>query len=107
LDTEPNPDHPRGRPRKLVWFPLLALIFVAPAIYSWIQMARLPSNEPIGVRSVEWVRRHHFSWFVDDAERYYYSWFKAPHKGGPGLTNCSATTTNTTDCFPSVGITTP
>lgn len=70
-------------------------------------MMRLPSSQPAGVRTVEWVRGHHLNWVVDEAEHYYYSWFDAPKKGGPGLRNCSATQTNTTDCFPSVGITTP
>lgn len=107
MDAQPNPGPPHGRPRKLVWFPLLALLFLSPAIYSWIQMVRLPSNEPVGVRTVEWVRLHHLSWLVDDAERVYYGWWNAPKKGGPGLKNCSATTTNTTGCFPTVGITTP
>jgi hypothetical protein len=58
-------------------------------------MARLPSSLPIGVRSVEWLRQHHFNWLVDNVEHYYYSW-NAPQKGGPGLTT-----------LPSVGITTP
>jgi hypothetical protein len=47
---------------------------------------------PVGVNSVEWLRVHHFNWLVDDVEHYYYSW-KAPKKGGPGLTT-----------LPSVGI---
>jgi hypothetical protein len=59
-------------------------------------MARLPSSLPLGVRSVEWLRQHHFNWLVDDTEHYYYSWFNQPQKGGPGLTT-----------LPSVGITTP
>ena len=84
-----------GRPRKRVWLSLLALLFVSPAIYSWIQMARLPSSLPIGVRSVEWLRQHHFNWLVDETEHYYYSWFNQPQKGGPGLTS-----------LPPVGITT-
>jgi hypothetical protein len=55
-------------------------------------MARLPSSLPLGVRSVEWLRQHHFNWLVDDVEHYYYTW-NAPKKGGPGLTK-----------LPSVGI---
>ncbi len=80
------------RPRKRVWIPLLALVFLSPALYSWVQMARLPSSLPLGVRSVEWLRQHHFNWLVDDVEHYYYTW-NAPKKGGPGLTT-----------LPSVGI---
>jgi len=56
-------------------------------------MARLPSSLPIGVRTVEWVRQHHLNWLVDHAETVYYGMFKAPQKGGPGLTT-----------LPSVGI---
>jgi hypothetical protein len=84
-----------GRPRKRVWFPLLAFVFLLPALFSWTQMAVRPSSLPIGVNSVEWLRQHHFNWLIDNAEHYYYGWFKAPHKGGPGLTT-----------LPSVGITT-
>ena len=83
----------RPRPRKLVWFPLLALLFLSPALFSWVQMALRPSSLPIGVNSVEWLRQHHFNWLVDNVEHYYYSW-NAPKKGGPGLTT-----------LPSVGIT--
>jgi len=86
----------RGRPHKRVWLPILALVFLSPALYSWVQMARLPSSLPLGVRSVEWLRQHHFNWLVDNTEHYYYSWFSQPQKGGPGLTT-----------LPNVGITTP
>jgi hypothetical protein len=84
----------RRRPRKRVWIPLLAFIFLSPALYSWVQMARLPSSLPLGVRTVEWIREHHLNWVVDHAETVYYGWFNAPKKGGPGLTT-----------LPSVGIT--
>ena len=43
-----------------------------------------PSSLPLGVRSVEWLRSHHFNWLVDEVERVYYSW-NAPSKGGPPL----------------------
>ncbi len=79
-------------------------IFLSPVLYSWVQMARLPSSEPIGVRTVEWIRNHHLNWLVDQTEHYYYSWFKQPQKGGPGLQNCAGKQTDTTNCFPTVGI---
>ena len=69
-------------------------------------MMRLPSSLPVWPRSVEWVRQHHFSWLVDDVERYNALWFHTPQKGGPGLKNCTSTSVDTTNCFPSVGITT-
>ncbi len=72
----------------------MVLVFLSPAIYSWVQMARLPSSLPIGVRSVEWLRQSHLNWLVDDVEHYYYTW-NAPSKGGPQLKT-----------LPSVGLTT-
>jgi hypothetical protein len=86
--------HFRGRPRLRFWVPVLVVFFLLPAIYSWAQMARLPSSLPLGVRSVEWLRGHHFNWLVDDVEHYYYTWFAAPKKGGPQLKT-----------LPSVGLT--
>jgi hypothetical protein len=44
-----------------------------------------PSSLPLTVRSVEWVRANHGAWFVNDVERFYYTW-NAPSKGGPTLT---------------------
>ncbi len=64
--------------------PLVLLVVLSPAIYSWTRMAMLPSSLPLGVRSVEWLRQHHFNWLVDNAEHVYYSW-QTPAKGGPQL----------------------
>jgi len=47
-------------------------------------MAVLPSSLPLSVRTVEWLRMHHFNWLVDEAEHVYYTW-NAPKKGGPQL----------------------
>jgi len=60
------------------------LVFLSPAIYSWTRMAVLPSSLPLSVRTVEWLRMHHFNWLVDEAEHVYYTW-NAPKKGGPQL----------------------
>ncbi len=87
----------RARRRGLrlrLWIPVVVLVFLSPAIYSWARMAVLPSSLPLGVRSVEWLRMHHFNWLVDDVEHVYYSW-KTPAKGGPQL-----------QTLPTVGITT-
>jgi hypothetical protein len=81
-----------ARPRLRWWIPLLLLVFLSPAIYSWTRMAVLPSSLPLGVRTVEWLRVHHFNWLIDRAEHVYYTW-KAPAKGGPQLT-----------ALPSVGV---
>ena len=76
---------PRRRRRRLrLWVPLVLLVVLSPAIYSWTRMATLPSSLPLGVRSVEWLRQHHFNWLVDNAEHVYYSW-QTPAKGGPQL----------------------
>jgi hypothetical protein len=82
-----TPELPRRRrgPRLRYLIPIVLLAFMAPAIYSWTQMALQPSSLPLGVRSVEWLRRHHFNWLVDNAEHVYYTW-KTPAKGGPQLT---------------------
>jgi Phosphodiester glycosidase len=74
----------RRRPGLRYLIPVVLLAFLSPAIYSWTQMALQPSSLPLGVRSVEWLRMHHFNWLVDDAEHVYYSW-RAPSKGGPQL----------------------
>jgi hypothetical protein len=74
----------RGRRRLRLSMLVFLLVLLLPAIYSWTRMAVQPSSLPLGVRSVEWLRMHHFNWLVDDSEHYYYSWM-APSKGGPQL----------------------
>jgi Phosphodiester glycosidase len=93
LAAEPELAPSRRRRRhglRLRWLiPIAVLAFLSPAIYSWTRMAMLPSSLPLSVRTVEWLRMHHFNWLVDDAEHVYYSW-KAPKKGGPQLTTLPA-----------------
>jgi hypothetical protein len=74
----------RRRPRLRWWLPVVIVVFLSPAIYSWTRMALSPSSLPLGVRTVEWLRMHHFNWLVDEAEHVYYTW-NAPEKGGPQL----------------------
>jgi hypothetical protein len=70
---------------RLRWAILLVFLAVLAApTYSWTRMAVLPSNLPLGVRTVEWLRMHHLNWLVDKAEHVYYTW-QAPAKGGPQL----------------------
>ena len=76
------------------WIPLVVLVFLSPAIYSWTRMATLPSSLPLGVRTVEWLRMHHLNWLVDEAEHVYYTW-NAPKKGGPQLKTLPAVGLNT------------
>jgi phosphodiester glycosidase len=76
---------PRRRaPRLRWWIPVFLLLVLSPAIYSWTRMAMEPSSLPVGVRTVEWLRMHHFNWAVDEAEHVYYSW-KTPAQGGSQL----------------------
>jgi predicted DNA-binding transcriptional regulator AlpA len=76
---------PARRVLRLRWLiPIVLLAFLSPAIYSWTRMATEPSSLPLGVRSVEWLRMHHFNWLVDNVEHVYYTW-QAPSKGGPQL----------------------
>jgi hypothetical protein len=74
----------RRAPRLRWWIPVFLLLVLSPAIYSWTRMVMEPSSLPVGVRTVEWLRMHHFNWAVDEAEHVYYSW-KAPAKGGSQL----------------------
>jgi len=53
--------------------PIVLLACLSPAIYSWTRMAMLPSSLPLSVRTVEWLRMHHFNWLVDGAEHVYYT----------------------------------
>jgi hypothetical protein len=62
------------------------LLVLVPAAYSYVTTMLRPSSLPLGVRSVEWVRSNGGAWLVSDVERWYYSW-RAPAKGGPGLTS--------------------
>jgi hypothetical protein len=66
--------------------PVGLLIILSPVVYSWTNMALLPSSLPLSVRTVEWLRSHHMNWAVDEAEHVWYSW-NAPSKGGPQLTS--------------------
>jgi hypothetical protein len=75
---------PRRARRLRLWIPVLLLVVLSPAIYSWTRMAMLPSSLPLGVRTVEWLRMHHLNRLVDDAEHVYYTW-RTPAKGGPQL----------------------
>ena len=74
----------RSRRRWRVWATVL-IVLSSPALYSYVATIEQPSSLPLAVRSVEWVRSHHGSWLVDETERVYYGWLKAPHTGGPAL----------------------
>jgi Phosphodiester glycosidase len=60
---------------------LVGLLFVG---VSYTRAMLRPSNAPLGVRSVEWLRDNGMAWLVNDVERFWYS-LHAPAKGGPAL----------------------
>jgi hypothetical protein len=60
------------------------VLLLSPVVYSYASTMLQPSSQPLGVRSVEWLRNNHGNWLVDEAEHVYYGW-KAPKKGGPQL----------------------
>jgi predicted DNA-binding transcriptional regulator AlpA len=82
--TETAMRPPRRGPRLRRWILVFLLVGLSPAIYSWTQMATMPSSLPLGVRTVEWLRMHHLNWLVDNAEHAYYTW-QTPAKGGRQL----------------------
>lgn len=73
----------RRRRRALIAVALFLLVL--PYAFSYVTTMMQPSSVPMGIRSVEWARTHGFVWFVNTAERKWYSWH-APSKGGPSLT---------------------
>src|ERR1700716_2780382 len=78
-----RPEHGQRLSRRRIAL-LLALMLVIPVLYSYVATMLRPSNLPLSVRSVEWVRSNHGAWLVNGVERVYYSW-NAPAKGGPAL----------------------
>ena len=57
---------------------------MVPVVYSYTTTMLKPSSLPLGIRTIEWLRANHAAWFVNTAERTYYSW-QAPRPGGPTL----------------------
>ena len=73
------------RLRRAVRVLTLASAFVlVPAGISYVSALSRPSNSPLGIRTVEWLRDNGAAWLVLDAENLYYS-VTAPSKGGPAL----------------------
>jgi hypothetical protein len=54
---------------------------LAPSAWSYGQALAAPGNTALGVRSVDWLRDHHFRWLVNDVENFWYTHHK-PKKGG-------------------------
>jgi hypothetical protein len=63
---------------------LLATLVLIPVLFSYAITMSEPSNSPIGVRSVEWLRDHGAAGLVAQVESTYYG-LTAPAKGGATL----------------------
>ena len=85
---------PAGRARGAPWLrwprralrvlTLASAVVLIPVGISYVSDLYRPSNSPLGIRTVEWLRDNGAAWLVSDAESVYYS-LTAPSKGGPGL----------------------
>jgi hypothetical protein len=71
----------RASPPRLLIIGVLIVALLAPAAWSYGAALAAPGNDPLGVRSVEWIRQNHGRWLVNDIENFWYSHHK-PKKGG-------------------------
>jgi hypothetical protein len=81
--ARPGPRHSAPRPRRPKrWIALVAvLIVLVPTLDSYFQALTGPGNDALSIRSVEWLRSHHFRWLVNDVENFWYTHHQ-PKKGG-------------------------
>jgi hypothetical protein len=71
---------PKKRPKR--WIALVAvLVVLIPTADSYFRSLTGPGNDALSIRSVEWLRSHHFRWAVNDVENFWYSHHQ-PKKGG-------------------------
>ncbi len=59
----------------------MVLIVLIPTVDSFGRALTGPGNDALSIRSVEWLRDHHFRWAVNDVENYWYTHHQ-PKKGG-------------------------
>lgn len=57
------------------------LVVLIPTADSYFRSLTGPGNDALSIRSVEWLRTHHFRWAVDDVENWWYTHHQ-PKKGG-------------------------
>ncbi|HSS08928.1 MAG TPA: phosphodiester glycosidase family protein, partial [Acidimicrobiales bacterium] len=57
------------------------VVLLSPSAWSYGQALAAPGNTALTVRSVDWLRDHHFRWLVNDVENFWYNHHK-PKKGG-------------------------
>lgn len=73
---------PRRRPRR--WIALLVVVvLIVPTGASYSKALTAPGNDKLSIRSVEWLRSHHFRWLVNDIENFYYSHTQPKAGGAP------------------------
>jgi hypothetical protein len=63
---------------------LALTVLLCDVLISFAAAMNAPSNTPLGVRAVEWLRGNGAAWLVSDFENIYYSW-NVPATGGPAL----------------------
>jgi len=59
----------------------VVVALLSPVAYSYTRALTGPGTDALSIRSVEWLRGHHFRWLVNDVENYWYSHHQ-PKKGG-------------------------
>jgi hypothetical protein len=57
------------------------LVLLIPTFDSYWRALTGPGNDALSVRSIEWLRSHHFRWLVNDVENFWYTHHQ-PKKGG-------------------------
>ncbi len=57
------------------------MIVLIPTVDSYGRALTGPGNDALSIRSVEWLRDHHFRWAVNDVENFWYTHHQ-PKKGG-------------------------
>jgi hypothetical protein len=81
--TKGAPGPSRFTRRRIIKLAVLVAVLglLAPVGYSYASALAGPGTDALSVRSVEWLRTHHFRWLVSDVENVWYSHHK-PKKGG-------------------------
>jgi len=83
--TRPGPPDPPTtwvrRHRKMIIITATVAALLLPVGWSYVAAVTRPSNQSLGVRSVEWLKDNHLRWLVNDIENFWYNHHK-PKKGG-------------------------
>jgi hypothetical protein len=82
--TRPGPNPPSTwvrQHRKMIIVIAAVGALLLPVGWSYVGAVTKPSNQSLGVRSVEWLKDNHLRWLVNDIENFWYNHHK-PKKGG-------------------------